>query len=207
MLHQLFPIEVCQYNLSDQSLNSHILSNLKNENFLQNNEHIPFVNRSYQTNHYLHTDKKYEKLILWFKECLSDYQHNLNLDCENLDITICWANKFPKNAMGSIAKHTHRMSYLSAVYYLTPGAPTCFEDPVIQRTNNSLDVHNNRPRTACFEAQPGKLLIFPSWLEHYSMEHKAMFDRWTISFNTMPTGKINLKSNVSSNPSCDLSIK
>ena len=32
----------------------------------------------------------------------------------------------------------------------------------------------------------------PSWLMHQSDRHLEDYDRWTISFNALPTGKVNI---------------
>ena len=60
------------------------------------------------------------------------------------------------------------MSYLSAVYYLTPGAPTFFEDPVTPRTSDTLDVfqHDMMERewggaAEKVDAEENKLILFP----------------------------------------------
>ena len=91
------------------------------------------------------------------------------------------------------------MSYLSAVYYLTPGAPTFFEDPVTPRTSDTLDVfqHDMMERewggaAEKVDAEENKLILFPSWLKHYSGRQLDNYDRWTISFNVFPEGKINM---------------
>jgi uncharacterized protein (TIGR02466 family) len=208
MIHNIFPIKLYEYNLKDLSLNSNILDKLPNEKFIDNgNDRLPPQLRSYQTDHYLHKDDSYTSLYSWFTECINDFASNEQLDCDNLEITTSWANKYPAYTQSHQVSHSHRMSYISAVYYLTPGAPTCFNDPLIQRTNNSLEVHNNNSRSVLVEAQPGKLILFPSWLMHSSHPHQDQFDRWTISFNTMPQGQINSKSNSSGNPSCILDVK
>lgn len=208
MIHNIFPIKLYEYNLDDLSLNYKILDSLNKEQFINNgNDRLPPHIRSYQTDHYLHNNDSYAELYSWFNECINDFSINEELDCEQLKITTSWANKYPANTQSHQLEHSHRMSYVSAVYYLTPGAPTCFIDPLTQRTNNSLEVHNNNARSALVEAEPGKLILFPSWLEHSSYPHHAPFDRWSISFNTMPVGKINARSNSSGNPSCILDIK
>ena len=45
---------------------------------------------------------------------------------------------------------------------------------------------------AAIDAEPGKLILFPSWLMHQSDRHLEDYDRWTISFNALPTGKVNI---------------
>jgi hypothetical protein len=42
------------------------------------------------------------------------------------------------------------------------------------------------------EAEEGKLILFPSWLRHYSGRQLENFDRYTVSFNVLPCGKINV---------------
>lgn len=208
MIHNIFPIKLYEYNLPNLSLNHEILESLSTEDFIDNgNSQLHPQMRSYQTSHYLHKNTVYSKLYSWFDECINDFADKEELDCESLKITTSWANKYPANTQSRQIDHSHRMSYISAVYYFTPGAPTCFNDPLVQRINNSLEVHNNHARSALVEAAPGKLILFPSWLTHSSYPHHAPFDRWTISFNTMPTGKINVNSNSSGNPSCNIEIK
>ena len=42
------------------------------------------------------------------------------------------------------------------------------------------------------DAAAGKLILFPSWLRHFSGRQLEDFDRWTISFNAFPDGKSNI---------------
>ena len=89
------------------------------------------------------------------------------------------------------------MSYLSAVYYLTDGAPTIFDDPCTPRVYDTLDVWYHDKMEAelgineKIDAEPGKLILFPAWLRHFSGRQMEDYDRWTISFNAFPTGRIN----------------
>jgi hypothetical protein len=90
------------------------------------------------------------------------------------------------------------MSYLSAVYYITDGAPTFFDDPCTPRVYDTLDVwyhdkmENDWGINEKIDAEAGKLILFPSWLRHYSGRQMDNYDRWTISFNAFPTGKTNV---------------
>jgi hypothetical protein len=90
------------------------------------------------------------------------------------------------------------MSYVSAVYYLTEGAPTIFDDPCTPRTYDTLDVWREDLMAADLginekiDAVPGQLIIFPAWLRHFSGRQMAQFDRWSMSFNAMPAGRVNI---------------
>ena len=109
-----------------------------------------------------------------------------------------WFNLAPAGSGVGHPLHRHPKSYLSAVYYLTEGADTVFEDPMTPRTSDTLDVFQETLMqakygiNAAIKAEPGKLILFPAWLKHYSMRQLDQFDRWTISFNVFPTGKVNV---------------
>jgi len=204
----IFSVTIASFDLEDyENTNNSIIENLEKEEFIKNgSENFNSNIRSYQTNHYLHKNLIYKPIINFIKKSLSDYKSSLDLDCDELDITISWANKYPKFTSSHQPLHSHRMSYVSGVYYLTKGSETYFQDPISLRIDNSLHVTSNVPTRSYFSATPGNLLIFPSWLKHGTMPHEELFDRWTISFNAMPSGKINLNSNGSKNPSCILQV-
>ena len=87
------------------------------------------------------------------------------------------------------------------------GAPVGFEDPVMPRTMNQLEVLRT-DGYAPFEyiaPMPGKLLLFPSWLYHWTKPHIDNFERWNISFNVLPTGKINY--NVGTDSTANIELK
>ena len=87
------------------------------------------------------------------------------------------------------------MSFYSGVYYLTEGASTVFEDPVIHRTQAQIEVlRKDYNPSEYIIPEPGKLVLFPSWVYHLSQIHLGKNSRYIISFNTMPAGKINYNS-------------
>ena len=81
---------------------------------------------------------------------------------------------------------------------MTGGASTAFDDPCTPRVYDTQEIHRHKEMEAewgiceTVSAEPGKLLIFPSWLRHFSGRHLEDFDRWTISFNAFPEGKVNV---------------
>lgn len=140
----------------------------------------------------LRKHQEFNELFQWFDQCLSDVKTYMKYDCDQLAITNSWVNV----ALGDYKMyqnvHRHSMSLLSAVYYLTEGSPTLFEDPVIHRTQAQLEVlrFGYNPFYDS-EARPGKLVIFPSWMYHSSVPHLGKENRYVISFNCLPSGKIN----------------
>ena len=151
----------------------------------------------------LHKERMHDcvdRIMLFFEDCLDQYVEKFKLDCESLDISLSWFNHAPARTGWGHPLHRHPMAYLSAVYYITDGAPTIFDDPCIPRTYNVLDIWEddkmkmdgwNLGINEKYEANPGKLILFPSWLKHFSGRQLEDFDRWTISFNAFPSGKIN----------------
>ena len=134
----------------------------------------------------------------FFWDCIAEMRYNYKLYCDGFEISLMWSNFAPAGSGFGHPLHRHPMSYLSAVYYITDGAPTYFEDPCTPRTSDTLDVFMHDKMTSDWginekiDAEPGKLILFPSWLKHYSGRQLDNFDRWTISFNVFPMGKINV---------------
>lgn len=143
----------------------------------------------------LHDKVELSPLFDWFRQCLEEVRLSCRYDCDSFQITSSWFNRaLPQSGM-KLNVHRHSMSYFSAVYYLTEGSPTVFEDPVIHRTQAQLEVLRHLDRESSphqpITAEPGKLILFPSWLFHFSAPHVGNNDRYIISFNTMPSGDIN----------------
>ena len=140
----------------------------------------------------LHDKEDFAELFNWFNQCLEQVRVNQKYDCDRFDITSSWFNRaLPQSGM-SQNYHRHSMSFFSAVYYLTDGSPTVFEDPVLHRTQAQLEVlrYDYKPYEYV-QPEPGKLVIFPSWMYHSSIPHIANHDRYIVSFNTMPAGHVN----------------
>ncbi len=142
--------------------------------------------------HSLHDKPEFKDLFKWFESCLDQVRIEEKYDCDRFKITNSWFNiALAKSAM-AINYHRHSMSFFSAVYYLTEGSSTVFEDPVIHRTQAQLEVLRfDYSPTEKILPEPGKLIIFPSWMYHYSTPHIENFDRYIISFNSLPAGRIN----------------
>lgn len=145
----------------------------------------------------LHDKPELKELFDWFRQCLDEIRLKQKYDCDSFEITSSWFNRSLPRSQMSLNLHRHSMSFFSAVFYLTEGSPTVFEDPVIHRTQAQLEVLRELDKDSSphqnIEAEPGKLIIFPSWLFHFSAPHIGDKDRYVISFNTMPQGLVNYK--------------
>jgi len=181
----LFPIEF--FSFKNQEIdNQDILSKLKKYTDRMKHGDIS------SSLHTLHNKTEFHELFLWINNCIEEIRINQHYDCDRFEISNSWFNITPADSYSGIHYHRHSMSFFSGIYYLTKGAPTVFEDPVMQRAQAQLEVLrlNYSPLEQIFP-EPGKLVIFPSWVYHYALPHVENFDRYVISFNVLPTGAIN----------------
>jgi len=204
--HLIFPTEFVEFVSPDVTLHQTALSLLSQEPFIDNGGFHTFANK--QTKSSLHKDPKYAELTQFVKNCLEEYRKEFKYDCESFDITQMWANQDKASSGTQQPKHKHYLAFISGVFYLTPGSPTAFFDSVEARKYNPLKVNRiGEAPVRLYEAQPGKLIIFPSWVEHATEPHKMPWDRWTVAFNAMPAGKINAETSGSKTPAAILRVE
>ena len=141
----------------------------------------------------LHLMPEFDFLTNWFRKCLQEYKNHYMLDCEDLDIAVMWGNKSAVGDNAAHHEHTHNLSYISAVYYITEGSPTVFFDPRYAAGGEQVEVCWKRGRDIEQDVRPvpGSLVLFPSWLPHKSRPHTGPDPRYTISFIVLPTGMVN----------------
>lgn len=193
----LFPVVVRKYVIPNfETLNSDLIESFKTYPAMQTN--IPEGVVTSRPDLHTHKDGPTGVLMGHFNECLEEYRSTYTLCCDSLQITSCWFNHAPARSGWGHPLHRHPMSYVSAVYYLTEGAPTVFDDPCTPRTYDTLDVWREDLMISemgineKIDAVPGTLILFPAWLRHFSGRQMEHFDRWTISFNAMPAGRVNI---------------
>ena len=192
--HGIFPTDVYEFKLgpddmwiSDQALD--LFKSMDPEEFQMYN--FPAGVRT--TRGDLHKLEPMQPLTGFFHDCLDFIRCDLALQVEELRISLSWANWAPAGSGAGHPLHRHNYSYLSGVYYFTEGSNTVFHDPVDIRNLDTLEIirdHFDGPEVR-FDAEPGKLLIFPGWLRHYSEPHVGQEDRYSMSFNSLPHGAVN----------------
>ena len=129
----------------------------------------------------------------WFQECIDTLHADNSWTCDRIIVNKSWANRSDADSGHHHAPHRHPMSFLSAIYYLTEGPPTHFVDPIYQRDWAQLHVDGGpiEDYSQYLRPIPGGLYIFPSYLVHGSDPNLTTKDRFTMSFNTFPSGSIN----------------
>lgn len=181
----LFPVELYEFrneNLACEKIIS-ILQSLDSPTKTSSN-------LSYTQN--VHNLKDLSEVWQWVNDCLETIRISKEYQCDKFEVTSSWFNKSVSQQGMCQNYHRHTMSFFSGILYLTEGTPTVFEDAVFQRASAQIEVlRKNYLPFEKIEAEPGKLILFPSWLYHQSPPHFDNFDRWVISFNSLPTGKIN----------------
>ncbi len=107
-------------------------------------------------------------------------------------LSAAWLNI---NKMGGYhVQHKHMDATLSGTYYLT-GVESGAEGNIVWKNPTSIDYHMPPHSTVenftnitsgCYSEKPekGKLVIFPSWLEHYVEPNLTDKNRISIAFNT-----------------------
>ncbi len=176
-----------------------IISDLEEEDYINVNQAQPeHPERVWQTRHDLHKDPRFKEITNFFEDCVEQYRAHYEYECEKLDISIMWANLSPGFKAGKHEIHHHPMSYVSGIFYLTDGSPTMFCDPVDKRREGMIKLYSVDPQKTPEQwgmiPEAGKLLLFPSWLKHGTLNHVQEFARWSISFNCIPIGPCNAAS-------------
>jgi len=133
----------------------------------------------------------------FFNECLEEVRKDLKLMCPELKATSIWANKSHKRNWHH--GHIHPNSWASGIFYLTPsGSTTWMSRDHFWKTDSStgsvLDILMKKGANQIYrcKSEPGKLVIFPSHLWHSVNEHDTNNPRYTISFNSFPSGTMSV---------------
>ncbi|HEY3787710.1 MAG TPA: 2OG-Fe(II) oxygenase family protein [Urbifossiella sp.] len=99
----------------------------------------------------------------------------------------CWANVNGKGASNAV--HVHPQCFLSGVYYVQATAESghlFFNDPRPAAIMIAPPITEFTPWTyqkVRYQPKPGRMLLFPSWLQHGVEPNRGELDRVCISFN------------------------
>jgi hypothetical protein len=98
---------------------------------------------------------------------------------ENFTITESWYNIFGPGSY--MDYHCHPMQDLSGVYYYQ----TTGKDGLLVFKSDSTGLRNSifNVSEIGFEPVPGKLILFPAFLEHAVMKNMTTNDRISVTFN------------------------
>ncbi len=125
-------------------------------------------------------------LYQMFQQCVDEYSRQLGLHANR--IASSWMNILSSG--GSVDIHRHHDSIVSGAFYphvLPNSSPLIFVSPLdgyrmmdstrfVTHSSYAENVHH-------VSSETGKLVLFPSWLQHYVPPNKSDL-RITLSFNT-----------------------
>ena len=147
--------------------------------------------KNWQTEQTLHELKQFSELVGIFLEACDQVLDAMEVEHDGFRVTGCWANFNPKGSFH--IPHHHPNNFLSGVYYVrvTEGAESItFHEPRPQTDLISPSVRKANQYNAkehSIGVQPGRVVIFPSWLVHSVTPNTSDQIRISISFNMMFT--------------------
>ena len=107
--------------------------------------------------------------------------------CRPIYINHSWLNRYSRG--DRVERHRHEMSIVSATLFVHADPDSCaltFHSPIEQlrmfeQSQGPTTFYNENYRS--FAASTGQLVIFPSWLQHDTLDNQSDL-RTTLSFNT-----------------------
>lgn len=144
---------------------------------------------SFFTQSTLFNDSKLENLVKFFYQSAHNYARDHHWDTVNYQpvMNALFANINPKHSFH--AEHMHPYSHISGVFYVKSDANSPaigFKDPRMARWMMPPAADGQRPENsfhAKLAPEPGKLFLFPSWLEHGVAQNQSDRERISMSFN------------------------
>ncbi|MDX1574725.1 MAG: TIGR02466 family protein [Kiloniellales bacterium] len=188
-LLQLFPTCVWLHDLKPEDhepLNRRIAPVIKE---LVADKRPSLASLTWQTHHDLHHHEAFTELTAFARKAAQGVLDHLQIDYGDFQITGCWANVNPQRTQHRA--HTHPNNLLSGVYYVqVPDGRDglVFHEPRPQALVISPKVKKLSALTgseAKVEVREGRLVIFPSWLQHSVASTRAEGERISVSFNFM----------------------
>lgn len=185
-MHHLFPVPIGMFDLG-RTLTEDELS------FVRGQETRPNMGNTTSTNHTVLRDSVMTPLRGWIEDCVAEYfkattnpKHNVHLR-----VTQSWFNYSQPGQHHH--KHAHPNSFISGVFYLNtnPDDRIYFYRSGWQQIKFPTDNYNlYNSDSWWFEAITGRLILFPSSLEHMVPTVKGDDVRISLSFNTFPVGVV-----------------
>lgn len=159
--------------------------------FVQNEKDRPNINNKVSADNYVLKNDEMRELREWIEKCVDEYfRATVNPKHEaNLRITQSWLSISETGQ--SHHRHAHANSFLSGVFYLQTNATDKinFYRPNFNQIKFTPETHNIfNCESWWFDATVGKLIIFPSSLEHDVPTVQGSLKRISLSFNTFPVG-------------------
>jgi len=184
--YDVFPTLITVFDLKDHPANKRVFDLMKNTQI----KNHALVSNNGESSYAEETPNRFlsNPLIKDFNETI---QQCVNIYTEQSGLTNCtiknsWFNKMGKG--GRIILHRHEFSTVSGAYYPVWNEKNCnlrFRNPIAPYKMAELSSPTMTPYNDMEQEVPGaegRLILFPSWLEHYTLENESD-ERWVVSFN------------------------
>ncbi len=186
----IFPTPLWQFTLAmAESLNPQLLAAIKNLQAQDPQGKNISNSLGWHSHNNLHLKEPFRQLLIAINLEIKEIVYALCWDLNQVIPTVnnCWANV--NNTHSSNHVHHHPNSLLSGVYYLqTPEncGSIFFYDPRVGSQMLVPPLLQGTPWTrekVRITPEPGKMVIFPSWLWHGVEPNMSQDERISISFN------------------------
>ena len=129
-------------------------------------------------------DQNFKDLNNWVKKMILEYIEKLKMSYKSYNEFEGWFNVYKKGDYQEW--HDHTGSVISCIYFLKSNKDDCrvFFKPRFYDTHNvTYNIDFKPSGFVSYESEPGKLLIFRSYLQHYVEQKKNNEDRITLAYN------------------------
>ena len=190
IISEIFPTEIlCCDNVLSIVDSNVIEKSIYNNNITTSNKQNTLV----QSGHNLHEENEFKPLVDKVVQSVKNYINHKQWICDDFKISGMWSNI---QKSGEYFKpHNHANNILSGVYYVKSDSTSqiIFMDPRPQmsvlKPSNKIETRTNSDRWF-YPSVQNRLLLFPSWLNHYVDTNHSSDDRISVAFNIMLSGTI-----------------
>ena len=149
--------------------------------------------KNWQSKANLHRNVLYDKLTHKVVENAKNVFDDLKYEYKGFNITDMWSNVLKPGE--THRPHTHSNNILSGVFYVVAEQTSgiIFTDPRPQAGVIQPDVTQQFVDNASlikYDSMTNRMILFPSWLQHYVPTNETNKNRISIAFNVMLKGKV-----------------
>ena len=149
--------------------------------------------KNWQSKANLQKNIKYNLLSEKIVENTKKVFDTLSFEYQGFSITDMWSNVLKPGE--THRPHTHSNNILSGVYYVEAQQTSgiIFSDPRPQAGVIQPDVtkqHIDNASVIKYDSATNRMILFPSWLQHYVPINETKSNRISIAFNIMLKGKV-----------------
>ena len=140
----------------------------------------------------------HKTLFEWFNDCLEDVRKIYYIDSIRLVITNCWATR--TNFASKHSRHVHHNAMVGGILYFSDAecGKTRFieKNPWLRHTYDQFFVTGDQDKSpfnqlsTLITPERGKLILYPSHLEHETTANLEKKFRYVLAFDAFFTGRI-----------------